>query len=120
MWEAPLGGVRIVRFSDYHPSSEAGVEADDVARLKAGDYLNPEQTQEWFIDRMQAQGYPSLEGLSEDTGINKGNLSRYFRQQTKPSVAAVAPLCRALAAAPETILIALGVLPVRRGWSSQS
>jgi transcriptional regulator with XRE-family HTH domain len=65
---------------------------------------------------MSDAGHLTLDDLAEVVGINKGNLSRYFRQETRPAVTVVGPLAAALGLAPETVLIGLGVLPRPRGW----
>ena len=74
-----------------------------------GRYL-PGETQEWLERQMQKCGFHSLEELSGETGIDRGTLSRYFRQERRPSVDVVAPLCEALKVSPETLLIALGAV----------
>ena len=53
----------------------------------------------------------SLDELSNKTGIDKGTLSRYFRQERRPSIDVVAPLCTALNVSVENLLIALGAIP---------
>jgi transcriptional regulator with XRE-family HTH domain len=84
--------------------------------VSSGTHLSPEETYEWFRRRMTDAGLETLEDLAEAVGINKGNLSRYFRQETRPAVTVVGPLAEALDLAPETVLIGLGVLPRPRGW----
>jgi transcriptional regulator with XRE-family HTH domain len=79
-------------------------------------YLSPDETYDWFRRRMSESGHATLDELAEEVGINKGNLSRYFRQETRPAVTVVGPLAAALQLAPETVLIGLGVLPRPRGW----
>jgi transcriptional regulator with XRE-family HTH domain len=59
---------------------------------------------------MSAVGISSLEELAKLTGIDRGTLSRYFRQERRPSVDVIAPLCEALKVSPESLLIGLGAL----------
>jgi transcriptional regulator with XRE-family HTH domain len=59
---------------------------------------------------MSAVSISSLEELAKLTGIDRGTLSRYFRQERRPSVDVIAPLCEALKVSPESLLIGLGAL----------
>jgi transcriptional regulator with XRE-family HTH domain len=59
---------------------------------------------------MAHAGFSSLDQLSEECGINKGTLSRYFRGIQKPSVQVIPPLCAALGVSPEELLRGLGVV----------
>ena len=65
---------------------------------------------DWLRDRMDALGYSSLESVAAEIGINRGNLYRYFSLETRPSVALLPDLCRALKASPAEILKALEIL----------
>jgi len=65
---------------------------------------------EWLRARMDKLGYRSLEQVANEIGINRGNLYRYFSLETRPSVALLPDLCRALAASPAEILKALEIL----------
>jgi len=76
--------------------------------------LAPKETFSWLESQMEKVGFSSLEELSDATGIDRGTLSRYFHQSRRPSVDAIAPLCKALEVSPETLLIALGALDRRR------
>jgi len=58
-------------------------------------------------------GLATFEELSVSTGIDRGTLSRYFRQERRPSIDVVAPLAAALQVSPETMLIVLGALDRR-------
>jgi transcriptional regulator with XRE-family HTH domain len=51
-----------------------------------------------------------LEELHQRTGIDRGSLSRYFRQERVPKIDVIGPLCEALEVSPETLLIALGAI----------
>lgn len=84
-----------------------------VSPVKKSQKLSPEESIEWFRSRMEYLGITSLEELHRRTGIDKGSLSRYFRQERIPSVDVVAPLCEALEVSPESLLIALGAIGKR-------
>jgi transcriptional regulator with XRE-family HTH domain len=78
--------------------------------LKKGQRNSPLETTEWLRNRMTALGISGLEELSQRSGIDRGSLSRYFRQERTPKVDVIAPLCEALEVSPETLLIALGAI----------
>jgi len=59
---------------------------------------------------MSALNMTGLEELHQRTGIDRGSLSRYFRQERVPKIDVVGPLCEALEVSPETLLIALGAI----------
>ena len=59
---------------------------------------------------MEELGIGGLEELHKRTGIDRGSLSRYFRQERKASINVIAPLCEALEISPETLLFALGAI----------
>ena len=65
---------------------------------------------EWLRARMEKLGFSSLEDVAREIGINRGNLYRYFSLETRPSVALLPDLCRALKASPAEILKALEIL----------
>ena len=69
-----------------------------------------EESSDWLRRRIVDLGIGSLDELANLTGIDKGTLSRYFRQERRPSIDMVAPLCQTLKVAPETLLIALGAI----------
>jgi Cro/C1-type HTH DNA-binding domain len=73
-----------------------------------------EETYAWLEQQMAKQGFATLEELAQASGIDRGTLSRYFRQERRPSVDVIAPLYQALEVAPENLLIALGAVD-RRG-----
>lgn len=66
--------------------------------------------QEWLKLRLIALGMNSIADLEAATGINKGTLSRYFRQLQRPSIDVIPVLCQALKVSPQTLLRALGVV----------
>lgn len=84
-----------------------------VSPVKKSQKLSPEESSEWLRSRMENLGIVSLEELHRLTGIDKGSLSRYFRQERIPSVDVIAPLCEALEVSPESLLIALGAIGKR-------
>jgi transcriptional regulator with XRE-family HTH domain len=58
---------------------------------------------------MAELGMSSIVELELQTGINKGTLSRYFRQIQRPSIDVIPVLCEALKVSPLSLLRALGV-----------
>ena len=78
--------------------------------LKRGQRNTPSETADWLRNRMKSLGIAGLEELSERSGIDRGSLSRYFRQERTPKVDVIAPLCEALEVSPENLLIALGAI----------
>jgi transcriptional regulator with XRE-family HTH domain len=72
--------------------------------------LGPAQSNDWLQEKMKAVGISSLEELSKLTNIDRGTLSRYFRQERRPSIDVIAPLCQALKVSPETLLVGLGAI----------
>ena len=76
--------------------------------LKRGTRLTPSESSEWLRARMDALKMSGLEELHQKSGIDRGSISRYFRQERTPGVDVIAPLCKALEVSPETLLIALG------------
>jgi transcriptional regulator with XRE-family HTH domain len=73
-------------------------------------YLSSEQSSDWLTQRMKVVGISSLEELAKLTDIDRGTLSRYFRQERRPSIDAIAPICEALKVSPESLLIGLGAI----------
>jgi len=63
----------------------------------------------WLRNRMSELGYSSLEQVAQAVGINRGNLYRYFTLETRPSIALLPALCKALDVDYETMLKALHV-----------
>lgn len=82
-----------------------------MAKLTSGkSYFSAQQSSEWLTERMNSVGISSLEELAKLTDIDRGTLSRYFRQERRPSIDAIAPLCEALKVSPENLLIGLGAI----------
>ena len=78
--------------------------------LKKGAKRNSlDETYAWLRERMDKLGFTSLEQVAAETGINRGNIYRYFTQEQRPSVALVDQLCQALKVTPQVLLIGLGV-----------
>lgn len=80
------------------------------ANLKRGSRLSPEESSAWLRTRMSELGIASLADLEAKSGVDRGSISRYFRQERVPGVDVIAPLCGALEVAPATLLTALGAL----------
>lgn len=78
--------------------------------LKRGTRFTPSESSEWLRTRMDALKMSGLEELHQKSGIDRGSISRYFRQERTPGVDVIAPLCKALEVSPETLLIALGAI----------
>lgn len=78
--------------------------------VKRANRVSPAETAEWLRNQMATLGMTGLEDLHIKTGIDRGSLSRYFRQERVPRIDVIAPLCKALEVSPETLLIALGAI----------
>lgn len=78
--------------------------------LRRANRFSSAETAEWLRNQMTALGMSGLEDLHIKTGIDRGSLSRYFRQERVPRIDVIAPLCKALEVSPETLLIALGAI----------
>lgn len=78
--------------------------------VKKGYRVSPAETAEWLKVQMSHLGMSGLEELHQKTGIDRGSLSRYFRQERIPRIDVIAPLCRALEVSPETLLVVLGAI----------
>ena len=78
--------------------------------LKRGTRFTPSESSEWLRARMDALRISGLQELHQKSGIDRGSISRYFRQERIPGVDVIAPLCKALEVSPETLLIALGAI----------
>ncbi|MBM3656109.1 MAG: helix-turn-helix transcriptional regulator [Actinobacteria bacterium] len=82
--------------------------------LKKAQKLTPSESAEWLRTRMQALNISGLEELAQRTGVDRGSVSRYFRQERVPKIDVIAPLAQALEVSPETLLIALGAIEKKR------
>ncbi len=78
--------------------------------VKRGNRLSPDETAEWLRAKMASLGMSGLEDLHLKTGIDRGSLSRYFRQERVPRIDVIEPISKALEVSPETLLIALGAI----------
>jgi len=81
---------------------------------KRSQRFSPEDTAQWLRNRMDTLRISGLEELHQKTGIDKGSISRYFRQERTPKIDVIAPLAQALEVSPETLLIALGAIDKKR------
>jgi transcriptional regulator with XRE-family HTH domain len=64
---------------------------------------------EWLRHHMKIQGYTSLQQVATVAGLNRGNLWRYFRLETRPSIDVLPLLADALNVDVMEILRALEV-----------
>lgn len=85
-----------------------------AGNIKKASRISAEESAEWLRIRMKELGIANLEELQKRTGIDKGSISRYFRQERIPSIDVVGPLCEALEVSPESLLVMLGAIG-RRG-----
>lgn len=69
---------------------------------------------DWLYERMEELELRSLEEVAERCGLNRGNLYRYFKFETRPSIDVLPELCNGLDASPEEILVALGIQVKKR------
>ena len=81
-----------------------------MTATKRGVRLSPDEGAEWLGFKMEQLGISGLDELQRKSGIDKGSISRYFRQERNPGIDVIAPLCKALEVSPETLLIALGAI----------
>lgn len=73
-------------------------------------YLSPAESQLWLKYQLAKTKIKSLTRLAEITGINKGNLSKYFWHIQRPTIDVVAILCGALNVTPSELLFGLGAI----------
>jgi transcriptional regulator with XRE-family HTH domain len=64
---------------------------------------------DWLYERMEELNLGSLEEAAERCGLNRGNLYRYFKLETRPSIDVLPQLCKGLDASPDEVLVALGI-----------
>ena len=64
---------------------------------------------DWLNRRMAELGLNSLEEAAERCNLNRGNLYRYFKFETRPSIDVIPALCKGLESSPLEILTALGI-----------
>jgi len=76
--------------------------------------MSKQASMKWLRSRMAELGYNTLEEVATDMGINRGNLYRYFAQETKPSIAMLPTFCYVLDTDATTVLRVLGVLGRRQ------
>jgi len=68
------------------------------------------ESNEWLRETMLKLSIKSLDELSSITKIDRGSLSRYFNQERRPSIDAIAPLCEALEVTSDQLLVVLGAM----------
>ena len=73
-------------------------------------HYTPKESNEWLRTTMLKLSIKSLDELSSITKIDRGSLSRYFNQERRPSIDAIAPLCEALEVTSDQLLIVLGAM----------
>ncbi len=69
-----------------------------------------EESADWLGQRLVKLNIATYEDFASMVGIDRGTISRYFRQERRPSIDVIAPLCEVLEVSPETLLIALGAI----------
>jgi transcriptional regulator with XRE-family HTH domain len=74
-------------------------------------YYSATESADWLQLRLSQLQIATLQDLSEKSGVDKGTLSRYFRQERRPSIDVIGPLCLALEVSPELLLKVLGAIP---------
>ena len=68
------------------------------------------ESSDWLAQRLTKLNIANYEEFAAIVGIDRGTISRYFRQERRPSIDVIAPLCEALQVSPETLLMALGAI----------
>ncbi|CAN1514704.1 Cro/C1-type helix-turn-helix domain [Candidatus Nanopelagicaceae bacterium] len=76
----------------------------------AGKRFSQAESSQWLSERLLKLNISSYEEFAALVDIDRGTLSRYFRQERRPSIDVIAPLCEVLEVSPETLLIALGAI----------
>lgn len=76
----------------------------------AGRRYTQDESADWLAQRLLKLDIASYEEFAAKVGIDRGTISRYFRQERRPSIDVIAPMCEVLQVSPETLLIALGAI----------
>ena len=76
----------------------------------AGRRYTQAESADWLAQRLVKLNIATYEEFASLVGIDRGTISRYFRQERRPSIDVIAPLCEVLQVSPETLLIALGAI----------
>ena len=76
----------------------------------AGRRYTQEESADWLAQRLVKLNIATYEEFAAMVGIDRGTTSRYFRQERRPAIDVIAPLCEALQVSPETLLMALGAV----------
>jgi transcriptional regulator with XRE-family HTH domain len=58
----------------------------------AGTRYSQDESSEWLVQRLLKLNISTYEEFAAQVGIDRGTLSRYFRQERRPSIDVVAPL----------------------------
>ena len=69
-----------------------------------------EESADWLAQRLVKLNIATSEEFAAMVGLDRGTISRYFRQERRPSIDVIAPLCEVLQVSPETLLMALGAV----------
>ena len=69
-----------------------------------------EESADWLAQRLVKLNIATYDDFASMVGIDRGTISRYFRQERRPSIDVIVPLCEVLEVSPETLLIALGAI----------
>jgi len=81
-----------------------------VRARTAGRRYTQEESADWLAQRLLKLDIATYEEFAAKVGIDRGTISRYFRQERRPSIDVIAPMCEVLQVSPETLLIALGAI----------
>ena len=73
-------------------------------------YMSSSESQLWLQEKLESSELKTLSKLADVSGINKGTLSKYFRQIQRPTVDVLAILCKSLGVSPADLLVGLGAL----------
>lgn len=65
---------------------------------------------DWFVEKYEKKGFPSLNQFAKANKMQKSSLSRYFHLQREIPSGTVGKLCKALDVKPEELLKAIGAL----------
>ena len=76
----------------------------------AGRRYTQEESADWLAQRLLKLDIATYEEFAAKVGIDRGTISRYFRQERRPSIDVIAPMCEVPQVSPETLLIALGAI----------
>lgn len=78
---------------------------DDVSRKQSDRLVG----MDWLQARMEKIGADTLQEAAELCDLNRGNLYRYFKFETRPNIDVLPKLCKGLRSSPEEVLHALKI-----------